>query len=157
MSAPATVPVIDVRLCQNLDCRGFRSCPDVQEPDDRYMAAARFIKPGSMTGRELMDLFAQQLITSAASDSKGARFMVPLGAQFTVHRGAEGCITPEAIRKARETGRENELIEIGNHPEDYCVAVYSGPLADLDDLLAMSPSFSEDLAATRLAEYKASA
>ena len=73
----------------------------------------------------ILSLMQNELAMSYATDSKGIRRVIPAGTEFTVHKGTSGMEVRDS-----HLGRQ------------VYVAVYSGPDADLDDILADSPEWT---------------
>jgi hypothetical protein len=136
VSAAGDLPV--VRMCGNPSCGGWEACDRVRA-GRRTMALRLTEDPGA--GEDLvLRLLRRELALSAPTDSKGTAHMVPPACEFTVHKGWAG-VRAEHVEEGREC----------------FIAVYSGPDRDLDDILAASPPWSDDLARERIAALGAAA
>jgi hypothetical protein len=120
---------VTVRMCDNPDCGGWRKC-DRMRLTRRTMALGEWLAP-DVSDDQIQRIFRQLLTVAPASDSTGLWHMVPPGTEYTVHKGAAS-VPDEGIREGV-----------------FCTAVYSGPDADLDDILAGSPEWTDELAAER--------
>jgi hypothetical protein len=128
-----------VRMCDNPECGGWNACDRIRVTR-RTMASLNLVPAGADEWL-VRRITLQSLAADCVSDTEGIRHAVPGNCEFTVHMGHGGLPADQHYRVP------------GGF--EACTAVYSGPDADLDDVLAGSPEWSPELMNQRLLTWPA--
>ena len=115
-----------VRMCEDLDCRGYNDCPaaaaDRARNTDKTLAMTGCLPVRSACDEIAVGVLAQEIAAGMSTDSGGARRTIPDGCEFRIHKSAthDGC-------RIEHPDYEHGVIY---------TALYSGPETGIDAILA---------------------